>query len=74
MLTGQIRAEPLSSGQLLLTVPEAAQRLRISRSLMYELISSGDIKSIHVGRLRRVPTQALADYVERQPSTPIVGK
>ena len=52
--------------RLLLTVSDAARRLGISRSLFYELLAAGDIESIHVGRLRRVPVQALADFVARQ--------
>jgi excisionase family DNA binding protein len=52
--------------RLLLTVEEAAERLGIGRSLMYELIGSGQIASIRVGRLRRVPREALIDYVASQ--------
>ena len=50
--------------RLLLTVSDAARRLGISRSLFYELLAAGEIESIRVGRLRRIPVQALADYVE----------
>lgn len=49
--------------KLLLSVLEAAQRLGIGRTLMYELLSSGQIESVHVGRLRRVPVEALAAFV-----------
>lgn len=49
--------------RLLLTVEEAADRLGIGRSLMYELIGCGQIDSIRVGRLRRVPSESLTDYV-----------
>ena len=51
--------------QLLLTVEEAADRLRICRSNMYKLISSGEVDSIQIGRLRRVTPSALEDYVRR---------
>lgn len=51
--------------RLLLTVAEAANRLRIGRSLMYELLAAGDIPSIRIGRLRRVTRVALDDYVAR---------
>ena len=49
--------------KLLLTVNEAAERLGIGRSLMYELIGSGQVESISVGRLRRIPAEALDDYI-----------
>jgi excisionase family DNA binding protein len=52
--------------RLLLTVAEAARRLGIGRSLLYELLADGQVESIHVGRLRRIPTDALLTYVDRQ--------
>jgi len=58
----------LPDERLLLTVVEAARRLEISRSRFYELLASGEIDSIHVGRLRRIPADALSDYVERRRS------
>ena len=48
---------------LLLTVEEAARRLRIGRTLVYQLISSGELESVKVGRLRRVPAECLPEYV-----------
>ena len=35
---------------ILLTIPEAAVRLRIGRSTVYELISSGSLEVVHIGR------------------------
>lgn len=52
--------------RLLLSVVEAAQRLGIGRTLMYELLGSGQIESVHVGRLHKVPVHALDAYIERQ--------
>jgi len=46
-----------------LTVVEAARRLSVGRTTMYALIASGEIPSVTVGRLRRVPAEALKDYV-----------
>lgn len=51
--------------RLLLTVVEGAQRLSIGRSRMFELISSGEVKSVKVGRSRRIPTAALDEYVAK---------
>jgi excisionase family DNA binding protein len=36
--------------KLLLTVVEAAHRLGVGRTLMYELLSAGQIESVHVDR------------------------
>lgn len=50
---------------LLLTVEEAAESLRLSRTLVYELVSSGELRSVKIGRARRVSVRALQDYVNR---------
>lgn len=60
------RSDVQPDQRLLLTVSEAAQRLRIGRSLLYELITDGKIESIHVGRLRRIPPEALDAYIDGQ--------
>jgi excisionase family DNA binding protein len=47
----------------LLTVEEAAERLRIGRTTMYALVSTGAIKSVTIGRLRRIPSECVSEYV-----------
>ena len=49
--------------RLLLTVPEAAESLAISRSKVYELIAAGLIRSVRIDGSRRVPVEALQTYV-----------
>lgn len=49
----------------LLTVEEAAERLRIGRTRMFALVKSGEIESILIGRLRRVPADAIDAYARR---------
>lgn len=46
-----------------LTVEEAARRLGVGRTTMYALLASGEIPSVTVGRLRRIPAEALNEYV-----------
>lgn len=53
------------SVRLLLTVEEAADRLGIGRTLMYALVKNGEVESVHIGRLRRIPADALARYLEQ---------
>jgi excisionase family DNA binding protein len=48
---------------VLLTVEEAAIRLRVGRTTMYALVSSGAVESVKVGRLRRVPVECVDAYV-----------
>jgi excisionase family DNA binding protein len=54
---------------VLLTVEEAARRLQIGRTTCYALIRSGELESVPVGRLRRVPSDAPAAYVARLRTT-----
>ena len=51
--------------RLLLTVEEAADRIGICRSNMFKLIRQGDVKSVKVGRLRRITPAALEDFIRR---------
>lgn len=48
---------------LLLTVEEAGAALGVGRTLMFELIARGDIRTVRVGRLRRVRPDDLDAYV-----------
>ena len=51
--------------RLLLTIPETTRRLNVGRTKTYELITSGELESVTIGRARRVPADAVAAYVER---------
>jgi excisionase family DNA binding protein len=48
--------------RVLLTAEEAAERLGIGRTFMFKLIRTGEIESVQIGRLRRVPASAIQDY------------
>ena len=50
---------------LLLTVEEVAERLGIGRTLVYALMQSGDLESLRIGRLRRIPADALPTFLAR---------
>lgn len=55
--------------RLLLTVEEAADLLGVGRTTMFALIKDGEIESVHIGRLRRVPTEALPAFLARLRAT-----
>ena len=55
---------------LLLRVGEAGQRLNLGRSVMYELIRSGRLRSVKVGRLRLIPTSAVVEFVRNLEGSP----
>ena len=48
---------------MLYGVDEAAIALRLSRSVLYELIRSGRLRTVKAGRRRLVPVAALDEYV-----------
>ena len=52
-------------GEIYLTVNEVADRLRISRWKVYELIRARELASFLVGRCRRVPVSAVDAMVDR---------
>lgn len=47
-----------------LRVEELMPILGIGRNIAYELVRSGRLRSIRVGRQVRIPKQALIDYLE----------
>lgn len=47
----------------LYTVGDVEQRLQVSRAKVYDLIRSRQLRSITIGRSRRIPHQALTDYL-----------
>jgi excisionase family DNA binding protein len=51
---------------ILLTIPDAARMLALGRTTVYELIGSGALEVVHVGRAVRVPVAALQSFVERK--------
>lgn len=55
--------ESQTESKLLLTVPEVAQRLSLGRSFVYQLVMKGEIRSIKVGRARRIPVTALEQFI-----------
>ena len=53
----------LEPARLLYRVPEAMAVLSLSRTVIYELLRSGRLRSVHEGRTRLIPAEALRDYV-----------
>jgi excisionase family DNA binding protein len=51
-------------GVTLFTIDEAAAQLRVSRWSVYNLIRSGQLQTIKIGRRRLVPLDALTECLE----------
>jgi excisionase family DNA binding protein len=53
-------------------IPEAMELLSLSRTVIYEQIRAGRLRTVAEGRARRIPATAIAEYVallERESST-----
>ena len=50
----------------LVTLPEAAHFLCVSRGALYQLLSSGQLASVHIGRARRIPMGELRRFVQER--------
>ena len=57
--------EVIQAPRVMLSLDQAAKCLSVGRSTMYELMNSGEIESVHIGRLHRVPADCLHEFVER---------
>ena len=47
----------------LYTIGDVEQRLQLSRAKVYDLIRTRQLRSITIGRSRRIPHQSLTDYL-----------
>ena len=65
MLTNDVVMTEVHSDLRLLTLPDAAEFLAVSRSALYSLMRTGQVVSVHIGRARRVPLSELEAFVRR---------
>lgn len=61
--------------KLLLSIEDAAEQLSIGRTYLYGLIQKGEIRSVKLGKSRRIPVEEVQAYVDRisaeQASAPV---
>jgi excisionase family DNA binding protein len=60
--------------RLLLRPMETAELIGISRTRVYQLISSGEIPSIRIGGSVRVPLDRLREWISRQADQSAAGR
>jgi excisionase family DNA binding protein len=56
--------------RVLLKIPEVMARLAIGQTKVYELMSTGELRSVKVGRSRRVPMEDLERFIDDLDDTP----
>jgi excisionase family DNA binding protein len=64
----RVQSEPIiqqDTGDRLLTVPEVANKLSISKSMAYQMIQRGEIHCVKIGQAVRVRPQDLDDFIAR---------
>jgi excisionase family DNA binding protein len=59
-MTGALAAEVAR----LNSIEQVQARLGIGRSMVFELIGSGKLRSVSIGRRRLVPETAIAEFIE----------
>jgi excisionase family DNA binding protein len=59
------RAKPIVNEPDLITVEEAALRCRLGKSTIQQWYTSGKIRSVKVGRARRIVFESLRDYIRK---------
>ena len=52
------------SDKLLYRIPEVAEALSVSRSKVYELLKTGDLRSVRIDRTRLIRADDLHAYVD----------
>ncbi len=57
-------ARPVARGAMLLTVRDVEAELQLGRTRTYELLRSGEIPVIRIGRVLRVPRDALHRWID----------
>ena len=50
----------------LVTLPEAARFLSVSRGSLYDLLTKGELASVHIGRSRRIPMGEVRRFIRER--------
>jgi excisionase family DNA binding protein len=56
----------VSQDKVLLSPKEFGQRFGVGRTKVNQMLQEGQIKSFKLGRLRKIPMDAIADFIEKQ--------
>ena len=57
--------EPDSPSPLLYTIRATTNALSIGRTKLYQLLGSGELESVYIDGARRVPADAIAEFIKR---------
>jgi excisionase family DNA binding protein len=65
-MTAANHVDRIDGNRLLYSVSEAARLLGVGRTYMFRLLATGQVESIKVGKLRKIPCDALSRYIDQQ--------
>jgi excisionase family DNA binding protein len=51
--------------KLLLSAEDVAEALTISRTRVYEILAAGELFSVKLGKVRRIPRESLNEYIDK---------
>jgi excisionase family DNA binding protein len=60
-----LRSTTMATQPVLVTVDQVALMLSIGRTAAWELVRKGTIKSVKIGRTRRVPVTFIQKYIQQ---------
>lgn len=58
----------------LLTTREAMSRLRVGKTTLFRMLGTGEIESMRIGRARRIPADAIDEYIARRMVSAVTGE
>jgi excisionase family DNA binding protein len=54
----------MANAETLFTPEGAAEHLNLSRSRIFQMMGSGELRSIKIGKARRIPQRAIEELVQ----------
>jgi excisionase family DNA binding protein len=63
----------LNSMSMLLTVKDVEAELQLGRTRTYELVRSGELPIVRIGRVVRIPRDALRRWIDERASEPVIS-
>lgn len=58
----------MKENTMLLTIPEACAAIRIGRTKFYQLLNSGEIKAVKIGKKTLIPIKELENFINKLPN------
>jgi excisionase family DNA binding protein len=58
-----MRERGVRQERLLLRPEEVAEALAVGRTAVFELIRTGELRSVKIGKSRRIPADAVVEYI-----------